>query len=350
MCANLAMKQAWNYFPRAMTTEQTIDRRLSVAPMMDWTDRHCRSLLRLIAPQTLLYTEMVTTGAVLHGDRERLLGFDPAEQPVACQLGGSDPDDLAAAARIVEDWGYAEANLNVGCPSDRVQSGLFGACLMANPSLVAECISAMQEAVSIPVTIKHRIGINDQDSYDHMARFVETIAATGCSSFAVHARKAILSGLSPKENREIPPLRYEDVYRLKQDFPDLEVIINGGIQTAEGVSEHLNHVDGAMIGRAAYGTPFVLAEMEGVVFGTRNSDSGHGVVRKFLPYIDAHLERGGSLNHITRHMVNLFAGKPGARAWRRFLSENAYKPGADRAIVEQALALVPEEAEAAQAG
>ncbi|MEQ9490244.1 MAG: tRNA dihydrouridine(20/20a) synthase DusA [Alphaproteobacteria bacterium] len=332
------------------TAPNPVDRRLSVAPMMDWTDRHCRSLLRLIAPRTLLYTEMVTTGAVLHGDRDRLLGFDAAEHPVACQLGGSNPDDLAKAARIVEQWGYCEVNLNVGCPSDRVQSGLFGACLMADPPLVADCISAMREAVSIPVTIKHRIGIDDRDSYDHLAQFVEIVAATGCTGFAVHARKAILSGLNPKENREIPPLHYETVYRLKADFPDLEIVINGGIQTSADVAAHLEKVDGVMIGRAAYATPFVLAAMEKIVFGDGNPDSGHGVVRKFLPYIDAHLARGGSLNHITRHMVNLFAGKPGARAWRRYLSENAYRPGADRTIVEQALALVPEDTEAAQAG
>jgi len=333
-----------------MTPPTPVDRRLSVAPMMDWTDRHCRYLLRLIAPRTLLYTEMVTTGAVLHGDRDRLLGFDAAEHPVACQLGGSDPEDLAAAAKIVEDWGYAEANLNVGCPSDRVQSGLFGACLMANPALVAECIASMREAVSIPVTIKHRIGIDDQDSYDHLAGFVETVAATGCTSFTVHARKAILSGLSPKQNREIPPLIYDRVYRLKEDFPALEIIINGGIQTPDEVADHLSRVDGVMIGRAAYATPLSLAAMEQTVFGTSNPDSGHGVVRKFLPYIDAHLEQGGALHHITRHMVNLFTNRPGARAWRRYLSENAYRPGADRSIVEQALALVPEETAAAQAG
>ena len=320
--------------------------RLSVAPMMDWTDRHCRVFHRLATKNALLYTEMVTTGAVLHGDRDRLLGFDASEHPVACQLGGSDPRDLAASAKIVADYGYDEVNLNVGCPSDRVQSGRFGACLMAEPGLVADCIAAMQDAVDIPVTVKSRIGIDDADSYEGLVAFVERVAQTGCLYFTVHARKAILSGLSPKENREIPPLKYDYVYRLKRDFPALEVVLNGGVQSLEEAQEHLAHVDGVMIGRAAYNTPAVLLGADRLIFGEARPDGDltrHDLVRAFLPYIDMQTGKGTPLNRMTRHILGVFNGLPGARAWRRYLSENAYAPDAGCEVVEAALKLVPEE-------
>lgn len=314
--------------------------------MMDWTDRHCRAFHRLATRNTLLYTEMVTTGAVLHGDRDRLLGYDDTEHPIACQLGGSDPADLAAAARIVADYGYDEVNLNVGCPSDRVQSGRFGACLMAEPDLVADCIATMQDAVGIPVTVKSRIGIDDADSYDGLAAFVERISATGCRYFTVHARKAILSGLSPKENREIPPLKYDYVYRLKLDFPALEIVLNGGVQSLEEAADHLAHVDGVMIGRAAYNTPAILLAADRQIFGDtgEGGDLGrHDLVRAFLPYIDAQVGAGTPLNRMTRHILGIFNGLPGARAWRRYLSENAYSDSAGTEVVEAALKLVPED-------
>ncbi len=319
--------------------------RLSVAPMMDWTDRHCRVFHRLATKHALLYTEMVTTGAVLHGDRDRLLGFDETEHPVACQLGGSDPTDLAASARIVADKGYDEVNLNVGCPSDRVQSGRFGACLMAEPDLVADCIAAMQDTVDIPVTVKSRIGIDDADSYDGLATFIGRIAETGCRYFTVHARKAILSGLSPKENREIPPLKYDYVYRLKQEFPELEIVLNGGVQSLEEAQEHLTHVDGVMIGRAAYNSPAVLLGVDRVIFGDAPDDgdlSRHDLVRAYLPYIEEQVRAGTPLHRMTRHVLGIFNGLPGARAWRRYLSENAYTENAGPAVVEAALKLVPE--------
>lgn len=319
--------------------------RLSVAPMMDWTDRHCRVFHRLATQHAMLYTEMVTTGAVLNGDRDRLLGYDATEHPVACQLGGSDPKELAEATKIVADFGYDEVNLNVGCPSDRVQSGRFGACLMAEPGLVADCIAAMRGVTDIPVTVKSRIGIDDADSYEGLVDFVERVSATGCRHFTVHARKAILSGLSPKENREIPPLKYDYVYRLKQDFPDLEIVLNGGVQSLEEAREHLQHVDGVMIGRAAYNTPAVLLGADRLIFGdARTGDdlTRHDLVRAYLPYIDAQVGIGTPLNRMTRHILGTFNGLPGARAWRRYLSENAYQAGAGTAVVEAALKLVPE--------
>lgn len=323
--------------------------RLSVAPMMDWTDRHCRVFHRLASRRALLYSEMVTTGAVLHGDRDRLLGYDESEHPVACQLGGSDPKDLAESTRIVADFGYDEVNLNVGCPSDRVQSGRFGACLMAEPDLVADCIAAMQGASDILVTVKSRIGIDDADSYEGLVAFVERIAATGCRYFTVHARKAILNGLSPKENREIPPLKYDYVYRLKQDFPNLEIVLNGGVQSLEEAADHLAHVDGVMIGRAAYNTPAILLEADRLIFGSEREGgelTRHHLVRAFLPYIDAQVAKGTPLNRMTRHILGIFNGLPGARAWRRYLSENAYTAGAGPTVVEAALRLVPEDAQA----
>jgi tRNA-dihydrouridine synthase A len=318
---------------------------LCVAPMMDWTDRHCRFFHRQISRHTLLYTEMLTTGAVLHGDRERLLGFTPAEHPVALQLGGSEPADLAAAARIGEEWGYDEINLNVGCPSDRVQSGRFGACLMAEPELVARLVSAMREAVRIPVTVKSRIAIDELEEWPTLEDFVRRVSAAGCTRFIVHARKAWLKGLSPKENRDIPPLRYELVHRLKSEFPHLDITINGGIRTLEATAEHLRHVDGVMLGRAAYETPYVLAEADQRFFGASEPPRDrHAVVEAMLPYIETQRSRGAPLNSITRHMLGLFQGLPGARAWRRYLSENVHAPGAGPEVVVAAMAQVPRRA------
>ena len=305
--------------------------------MMDWTDRHCRFFHRLLSPHALLYTEMVTAPAVLHGDRARLLGFDAAEHPVALQLGGSDPGELSAAARVGESQGYDEINLNVGCPSDRVQSGRFGACLMREPALVADCIAAMRAAVSIPVTVKCRLGVDQQDEYEDLERFVEIVRATGCNVFAVHARKAWLEGLSPKENREIPPLNYARVYRLKRDFPELTIIINGGIAGVADVHEHLLHVDGVMLGRTAYHEPYRLAEIEHEIFGTPLPDRD-AVLAALKPYIDAHLARGDRLQHITRHILGLYQGLPGARAYRRMLSERAHHADAGYEVVQQAIA------------
>jgi len=318
---------------------ETINRRLSVAPMLDWTDRHCRYFLRLLSRRTLLYTEMVTTGAIIHGDAERHLRFDAAEHPVALQLGGSVPQELAHCTRIAEEYGYDEVNLNVGCPSDRVQSGLFGACLMASPQLVADCIKAMLDVVSIPVTVKHRIGIDEMDSYSQLCDFVGSVAESGCSCFIIHARKAWLQGLSPKENRDKPPLHYETVYRIKQDFPDLEIVINGGIKTLDEAGEHLQQVDGVMIGRAIYHDPWILADADRSIFGGQNPLSGRlDVIDNITPYIESEIARGTRLHHITRHMIGLFNGVPGARRWRRYLSENACRENADIRVLLQAAA------------
>lgn len=312
--------------------------RLSVAPMMDWTDRHCRYFHRLLSPSALLYTEMVHAQAVIHGDRERLIGFNESEHPVALQLGGSEPDTLAEATKIAAEWGYDEINLNVGCPSDRVQSGMFGACLMREPALVAECFAAMQGAVSIPVTIKCRLGVDAQDEYADLQRFIETVAARGCGRFIVHARKAWLKGLSPKENREVPPLNYQRVYQLKRDFPELTIIINGGIQGVEEVHAHLQHTDGVMLGRVAYHEPYRLAEIEHALFGTPLPDR-RAVIGQMRAYTEAHIAAGGKLQHISRHLLGLFQGLPGARAWKRHLSENAHRPHAGFEVIDQALAL-----------
>ena len=306
-----------------------VDRRLSIAPMLDWTDRHCRYFLRQLSRHVLLYTEMVTTGALLHRDPERFLDYHPDEHPLALQLGGSEPGELARCTRLAEEWDYDEINLNVGCPSDRVQSGRFGACLMAEPALVAECVSAMRESTRRPVTVKHRIGIDERDSYDELSRFVETVADAGCRTFIVHARKAWLQGLSPKENREVPPLRHETIYRLKADFPELEIIINGGIPGLDEVVWHLEQVDGAMIGRAAYHDPWLLAAADRRIFGDSAGPSPpRAVVLEMQSYVEQELARGSRLHHITRHMLGLFQGVPGARAWRRHLSEQANRPGA----------------------
>ncbi|WP_434031856.1 tRNA dihydrouridine(20/20a) synthase DusA [[Pseudomonas] boreopolis] len=310
--------------------------RLSVAPMMDWTDRHCRAFHRLLAPSARLYTEMVHANAVIHGDRERLLGFDPAEHPVALQLGGSDPALLAQAARIAQDWGYDEVNLNCGCPSDRVQAGRFGACLMREPALVADCVAAMRAAVSIPVTVKCRLGVDEDDDYALFASFVDQVVAAGSAMVVVHARNAWLQGLSPKENREIPPLRYDWAYRLKQERPALPVVLNGGIASVAAAQDHLARVDGVMIGRAAYHEPYVLHEMQSALYGTPLRARAD-LLRALRPYVEARLAEGLALKHITRHVLGLFHGQPGGRAFRQILSEGAHRPGADWSLVEQAL-------------
>jgi len=313
--------------------------RLSVAPMMDWTDRNCRFFLRLISQRVLLYTEMVTTGAVLHGRRDRLLDFSPEEQPLVLQLGGDDPIALAESAHIAESMGYSEVNLNVGCPSDRVQSGRFGACLMRHPEVVAEAVAAMMARVHIPVTVKHRIGVDDLDAYEDMARFVSKVAEAGCRTFIVHARKAWLSGLSPKENREIPPLRHADVYRLKRDFPQLQIEINGGIETLDQALEQLHHVDGVMMGRAAYHHPYLLADADARIFGEveTSASSREAVIERFLPYAEARCAEGEPIGRFTRHILGLFHGQPGARVWKRHLSENAWRPGTGIEVIRQAL-------------
>ncbi|PZP61597.1 MAG: tRNA dihydrouridine(20/20a) synthase DusA [Pseudoxanthomonas spadix] len=310
---------------------------LSVAPMMDWTDRHCRAFHRVLAPNALLYTEMVHANAVLQGDRERLLGYDASEHPVALQLGGSEPARLAAAARIGQDYGYDEVNLNVGCPSDRVQAGRFGACLMKEPALVAECIAAMREAVSIPVTVKCRLGVDELEDYAHFAGFIDTVAATGCDTFIVHARKAWLDGLSPKENREIPPLRYEWAYRLKRERPQLTISLNGGIADLDAIATHLSQVDAVMLGRAAYHDPYLLHRADAQLAG-RQARPREELLRALRPYVEAALARGVALKHITRHVLGLYAGQPGGRQFRQILSEGAHRPGADWSLVERALA------------
>lgn len=316
---------------------------LSVAPMMDCTDRHFRYFMRQITRRTLLYTEMITTGAILHGDRAKLIGFTPQEKPLAFQIGGDDPKELAECARIVEDLGYDEINLNVGCPSDRVQNGNFGACLMAQPERVATAVAAMQKAVRIPISVKHRIGIDDLDAYEDMANFVRIVADAGCRRFTVHARKAWLQGLSPKENRTIPPLRYEDVYRLKRDFPHLFIEINGGITSLEQAQEHSQFVDAAMIGRAAYDNPYLFATADRDIYGDQTLPlTRHQVAQSMLDYCDRWVFHGFRLHSITRHMLQLFAGQPGTKVWKRYLSENANRPGADSQVICEALALVPE--------
>ena len=315
--------------------------RFSIAPMMDWSDHNCRYFWRLLTKQALLYTEMVTTGALIHGDRKRFLHFNREEHPVALQLGGSDPKDLARCARWAQEWGYDEVNINCGCPSDRVQSGMFGACLMGKPNLVADCVKAMMDSCDIPVTVKHRIGIDHMESYEQLLAFIEPVAAAGCSVFIVHARKAWLQGLSPKENREIPPLNYPWVYQLKKDFPHLTIVVNGGIQTIEECQDHLDHVDGVMLGREAYQNPWMLAQVDEALFGMDSPlKSRDDVILKLLPFAEQHLAQGGQLNHITRHILGLYQGIPGARKFRRHLSENAYKKEAGISILAEAHALV----------
>ena len=315
--------------------------RIAVAPMMDWTDRHCRFFLRLLSPSALLYTEMVTAAAIVHGDAARFLQYNDEEHPIALQLGGSEPDWMAQATATASTYGYDEININVGCPSDRVQSGQFGACLMAKPDVVGDCFRAMQRETDIPITVKTRIGIDDHDSYDFLRAFVEKLADAGCTRFIVHARIAILEGLSPKENRTVPPLNYERVYQLKRAFPELSIDLNGGLTEIELVDEVLEHVDGAMIGRQAYHQPYFLAELEQHVRPGWEKPSREGVVERMLPYVDQVVGEGVSLNSVTRHMLGLFAGQPGARAWRRYLSENVHREGAGSEVLVNALNAMP---------
>ena len=319
----------------------SLDRRLSVAPMMDWTDRHCRSFHRVLTRRTLLYTEMVTAAAVLRGDWRRLLAHSPAEQPLALQLGGDDAGDLAACAELAEGLGFREVNLNVGCPSDRVQSGRFGACLMREPQVVAEAIAAMQARVHVPVTVKHRLGVDEQEGYEPLAEFVEAVAAAGCRVFVVHARKAWLAGLSPKENREVPELRYDLVHRLKRDRPELTVVLNGGVPSLDAALEHLAAgLDGVMIGRAAYHEPWILAAADRRVFGEAADPvpDREAAVAAYLPYVEAQLAAGEPLPRLVRHLLGLFHGEPRARRWRRILSEDSRRPGAGVEVLRAALA------------
>lgn len=311
--------------------------------MLDWTDRHCRFFHRQLTRHTLLYTEMVTTPAIVHGDRERLLGFDPAEHPVALQLGGAEPREVAACARIAQEWGYDEVNLNIGCPSDRVQSGRFGACLMAEPEVVAACVGAMIDAVEIPVTVKTRIAIDDMEEWPTLAGFVKAVSAAGCTRFVIHARKAWLKGLSPKENRDVPPLRYDLVHRLKSEYPHLDIAINGGIRTLDEVAAQLAYVDGVMIGRAAYETPYVLAGSDCRFYGDATEPpTRRAVVQALLPYVEKQRRCGVPLNSIARHMLGLFQGCPGARGWRRHIAENAHRPGAGPEVLLRAMESVLE--------
>ena len=316
--------------------------------MMDWTDRHCRYLHRLLAPSALLYTEMVTSGAILHGDRERLLGFDPLEHPVALQIGGSEPAELARCARIAADLGYDEVNLNVGCPSDRVQKGRFGACLMLEPQRVRDCLAAMIEAVDIPVTFKCRLGVDDHYSYGYFSDFVDTVTQSGCRTVVAHARKAVLAGLSPKENRDVPPLHHDWVYRLKQAFPKLEVIINGGIDSVAAARRHLGHVDGVMLGRAAYQNPWLLTECEREMGSAEPPPDRAWVVRAMAAYLETQVQAGQPVKRVTRHLLGLFQGQPGARTWRRYLSEHAHLDDGDAGILQAALIELAGAAEAAQ--
>ncbi|MEC4985918.1 MAG: tRNA dihydrouridine(20/20a) synthase DusA [Oscillatoria sp. PMC 1068.18] len=316
---------------------------LSVAPMMDRTDRHFRYFMRQITRYTLLYTEMITTAAIMNGSRAKLLDFSTEEKPLSLQLGGDNPDDLAECARIAEDWGYDEVNLNVGCPSSRVQNGNFGACLMLQPELVAKAVSAMQKATSLPVTVKHRIGVDERDRYEDLVNFVRIVSEAGCQRFTIHARKAWLQGLSPKENRNIPPLRYHDVHRLKQEFSHLWIEINGGFTNLQQVQGQLQLVDAVMIGRAAYDNPYLFASSDREIFNVEIVPrSRHEVVEAMFPYLDYWVGKGLKLHKITRHLLQLFAGKPGTKAWKRHLSENAHLPDVGVDLVREALAKVPQ--------
>ncbi|MEJ8568954.1 tRNA dihydrouridine(20/20a) synthase DusA [Elongatibacter sediminis] len=321
------------------TSKQSVDfsdRRLSVAPMMDWTDRHCRYFHRLLAPSAVLYTEMVTTGAVLHGDQEHLLGFNDEEHPLSLQLGGSEPDELATSARIAETRGFDEVNLNIGCPSDRVQRGRFGACLMLEPVRVRECAAAMRAAVGIPVTVKCRLGVDDCDSYNYFSDFIHEVAGSGVDVFAVHARKAWLSGLSPKENREIPELRYDWVYRLKRENPKLTILLNGGVTGAEDMRTHLAHVDGVMLGRAAYHDPWSLTRCQRLLTPDQALPDRDAVIDAMTRYLDRQVLSGVPVKCVSRHLLGLFHGQPGARAWRRYIAEHAHLPEADSKLLERA--------------
>lgn len=320
-----------------------LSHRFCVAPMLDWTDRHERYFLRLISRRAFLYTEMVTTGALIHGDAARHLAFHAMEHPIALQLGGSKPDEIARCAEMAQGNGFDEVNLNIGCPSDRVQSGRFGACLMAQPDVVADCVRAAQAVVDLPVTVKCRIGIDEHDSDDFLFRFVEPIAAAGCKTFVVHARIAILQGLSPKENRDIPPLQYDRVLRMKRRYPELEIIINGGIKTLEAASTLLQELDGVMLGREVYQNPWILSKVDEMLFGDAPSGADRfDIMQRFLPYVREELHRGTALQHMTRHILGLFHGMPGGKAFRRHLSENAFRKEAGVAVLEDAVSLVIE--------
>lgn len=314
-----------------------IDRTLCVAPMLDWTDRHCRFFHRLLAPDALLYTEMVTTGALIHGDRKRHLAFSSEEHPLALQLGGSDPADLSACAKMAQEAGYDEVNLNVGCPSDRVQKGRFGACLMLEPALVRDCVVAMQDAVDIPVTVKSRLGVDDHDSYAFFSDFIGTVAESGCRTFIVHARKAWLTGLSPKQNRDVPPLHYDRVLSLKKEHPELEVILNGGITTVEQVRSHLERFDGVMLGRAAYHDPWMLARLQGELFDRQGVSDREQAVHAMSDYLEREVASGTPVKKVSRHILGLFQGMPGAKRWRRYISENAHLDQANARLLEEAL-------------
>ncbi len=318
-----------------------IKRRFCVAPMMTHTDRHFRYFLRLISSKVMLYTEMLTTGALIYGDKTHFLTFNQEEHPLGLQLGGSDPEHLRQCAMMAEDAGYDEVNLNVGCPSDRVQSGQFGACLMAKPELVAECVQSMQLSVSIPITVKTRIGIDEQDSYEELVNFVKQLSDVDCKSIFIHARKAWLNGLSPRQNREVPPLKYDVVYAIKRDFPKLDIIINGGITNLAECKQHLNYVDGVMLGRAICSNPYLLAKVDEEIFAhAGNTKSRHEVLSQYIEYIESQLAQDVYLNRMSRHILGLFQGQHGARAYRRLLSEEAYKPGADIRVIKQAMQLV----------
>ncbi|MCP4075897.1 MAG: tRNA dihydrouridine(20/20a) synthase DusA [Gammaproteobacteria bacterium] len=319
----------------------SLNRRFCIAPMLDCTDRHDRYFMRLLSKNILLYSEMITTSAIVHGDRDYLLGFDETEHPVAVQLGGSDPQVLSEAAKICEDYGYDEINLNVGCPSDRVQSGAFGACLMAQPELVAECVIAMKSSTSLPVTVKHRTGIDDRDSWDELVKFTRLQVDAGVDALIIHARKAWLKGLSPKQNREIPPLQYDWVYKLKQMFSDTEMIINGGIKTLSQCQQHLQYMDGVMLGREPYANPYMLANVDAELFGDSTEAIDRlQVLQQFYPYIEQQTGKGMKLSHVIRHIIGLFHGQPNGRLWRRYLSENSFKKGAGIEVIQQAAKLV----------
>ncbi|MDP2523922.1 tRNA dihydrouridine(20/20a) synthase DusA [Neptunomonas phycophila] len=319
--------------------QTALNRRFSVAPMMAWTDRHCRMFHRTMTSQSVLYTEMVTTGALIYGDRDRYLSYNDGEHPVALQLGGSNPKELSECAKMAEDYGYDEVNLNVGCPSDRVQNNMIGACLMAHPAIVRDCLGEMQQAVGIPITVKHRLGIDDLDSDEHLHGFISTVKESGCKTFIIHARKAILDGLSPKDNRDIPPLQYERAYAIKQLNPELEVILNGGIKTLETCLEHLKYIDGVMVGREAYHNPYMLIDVDTVIYGSAPKDvlTRAQVLEAYFPYIEQQLSNGVALNHILRHLLGLFHGERGGKQFRRVISENAHKPGAGIDVLQLAL-------------
>ncbi|WP_268927830.1 tRNA dihydrouridine(20/20a) synthase DusA [Neptunomonas japonica] len=337
------MNNSTNTALKSDTTRDTLNRRFCIAPMMDWTDKHCRMFHRVLSQNTVLYSEMVTSGALIFGDKHRHLAYNEGEHPVALQLGGSDPTDLAKCARLAQEYGYDEVNLNVGCPSDRVQNNMIGACLMEYPEKVRDCMSAMQEAVDIPVTIKHRLGIDNLDSDELLHHFVDTVKTSGCNTFIVHARKAILQGLSPKENRDVPPLQYDRVYKLKQAFPELEIIINGGIKTLDDSQEHLKYVDGVMMGREAYQNPYILAEVDNALYGTNQQTMSRiEAIEAYLPYIEEQLRQDVYLNHISRHILGIFHGMPGGKQFRRLISEQAHKRGAGIEVIQQALAKIKE--------